>query len=114
MNVRELESILQHRGKPRVLIVGDLILDAYVSGRRGAHLARGADPGAGCAAQGRAPGGAGNVAANLVAMGAAVDVVGVLGDDGYGRALRQLMEEQGIDTGGCAMDATRRRSSRRA
>jgi D-beta-D-heptose 7-phosphate kinase/D-beta-D-heptose 1-phosphate adenosyltransferase len=52
-------------------------------------------------------GGAGNVAANLVAMGAEVDVAGVIGDDGWGRALRALLEAQKIETDACVVDPTR-------
>lgn len=107
MNVRELESILLQRGKPRVLIVGDLILDAYVSGDVARISPEAPIPILTAKRKEERLGGAGNVAANLVAMGAQVDVVGVLGDDGYGRALRALLDEQGIDTSGCAVDATR-------
>ena len=109
MNVRELESILLQRGKPRVLIVGDLILDAYVSGDVARISPEAPIPILTAKRKEERLGGAGNVAANLVAMGAQVDVVGVLGDDGYGRALRALLDEQGIDTSGCAVDATRSR-----
>lgn len=107
MNVRELETILASRGRPRVLIVGDLILDAYVSGDVTRISPEAPIPILAAKRKEERLGGAGNVAANLVSMQADVDVVGVLGDDGYGRALRQLMEEQGIDTGGCTVDATR-------
>ncbi len=107
MNVRELESVLLARGRPRVLIVGDLILDAYVSGDVARISPEAPIPILAAKRKEERLGGAGNVAANLVAMQAEVDIVGVLGDDGYGRALRQLMEEQGIETTGCAVDATR-------
>jgi D-beta-D-heptose 7-phosphate kinase/D-beta-D-heptose 1-phosphate adenosyltransferase len=107
MNVRELESVLLARGRPRVLIVGDLILDAYVSGEVARISPEAPIPILRAKSKEERLGGAGNVAANLIAMQAEVDIVGVLGDDGHGRALRQLMEEQGIETSGCAVDATR-------
>jgi D-beta-D-heptose 7-phosphate kinase/D-beta-D-heptose 1-phosphate adenosyltransferase len=52
-------------------------------------------------------GGAGNVAANLVAMGAEVEVAGVIGDDGWGRALRSLLGTIGVGTDACVVDASR-------
>ncbi|MDZ4773121.1 MAG: D-glycero-beta-D-manno-heptose-7-phosphate kinase [Planctomycetota bacterium] len=107
MNVRELESVLLQRGRPRVLIVGDLILDAYVSGDVARISPEAPIPILTAKRKEERLGGAGNVAANLVAMNAEVDIIGVLGDDGYGRALRQLMADQGIDTSGCAIDPTR-------
>jgi rfaE bifunctional protein kinase chain/domain len=46
----------------------------------------------------RTPGGAGTVASNLVALGAAhVAVAGVAGNDGHGYELRLALDERGID-----------------
>ena len=107
MNVRELEATLVARGHPRVLIVGDLILDAYVSGDVARISPEAPIPILTAKRKEERLGGAGNVAANLIAMQAEVDVVGVLGEDGYGRALRQMMDQLGIETEGCTVDATR-------
>jgi len=43
-------------------------------------------------------GGAGNVALNLVSLGAVTSIFSVIGEDDAGRALDKLMTEQGIDT----------------
>ena len=107
MNLRELETLLGTRGRPRVLIVGDLILDRYVSGDVSRISPEAPIPILLAKRSEERLGGAGNVAANLVSMGGEVDMVGVLGDDGWGRALRALLEEQKIDTQGCVLDASR-------
>jgi len=107
VNGRELEAILTQRGRPRVLIVGDLILDRYVSGDVARISPEAPIPVLTARRSEEKLGGAGNVAANLVAMGAVVDIAGVLGDDGWGRALRKLLEDLGIETTGCAVDASR-------
>ncbi len=107
MNARELEAVLAARGTPRVLIVGDLILDRYVSGDVSRISPEAPIPVLAARRAEEKLGGAGNVAANLVAMGAKVDVVGVLGEDGWGRALRQLLEDLGVATDGCVIDAAR-------
>ncbi|MBL8861761.1 MAG: D-glycero-beta-D-manno-heptose-7-phosphate kinase [Planctomycetes bacterium] len=100
-------ALLAARGQPRLLIVGDLILDRYVSGDVARISPEAPIPVLTARRSEEKLGGAGNVAANLVAMGAKVDVAGVLGDDGWGRALRALLEELGVETRGCAVDATR-------
>ncbi len=107
MNPRELESLVGELGHPRVLIVGDLILDRYVSGDVTRISPEAPIPILTARSSEERLGGAGNVAANLVAMEAKVEVVGVLGDDGWGRALRALIEAQGIETSGCVVDPTR-------
>ncbi len=92
-----LTSIVSSLREARVLLVGDLVLDTYLYGccdrvsreapvvivretRRESML-----------------GGAGNVAAGLRALGAEVEVVGVVGDDSAGDALRSLLSSLGIN-----------------
>ncbi len=53
------------------------------------------------------PGGAANVAANLVSLGARVTLFGVTGEDEEGRRLCALCRESGIDPGGVATVADR-------
>ena len=107
MNTFELESTLETLGRPRVLIVGDLILDRYVTGDVSRISPEAPIPILTVKNSEERLGGAGNVAANVVAMGAEVDVVGLVGDDGWGRAMRQLFEKEGIDTTACVVDASR-------
>jgi len=107
MNPHELERLVANLGHPRVLIIGDLILDQYVSGDVMRISPEAPIPVLTARRSEERLGGACNVAANLVAMQAEVDVVGVLGDDGWGRKLRALLEEQKIETSGCVLDATR-------
>jgi D-beta-D-heptose 7-phosphate kinase/D-beta-D-heptose 1-phosphate adenosyltransferase len=53
------------------------------------------------------PGGAANVVNNLLAFGAEVAVVGVVGDDDAGRMLKRLLEEEGADTSGIVAEPGR-------
>jgi len=53
------------------------------------------------------PGGAANVARNLRALGAPCRLLGVLGDDNAGEELRELLDDQGIETTGLLLDAGR-------
>ena len=52
-------------------------------------------------------GGAGNVAANVVALGAGCDVIGCVGTDVEGRLLREALEALGVGTDG-VLETTRR------
>lgn len=53
-------------------------------------------------------GGAGNVALNLVSLGATTSIFSVIGEDDAGKALDSLMTEQGIDTSYIICSKTRR------
>ncbi len=54
-----------------------------------------------------APGGAANVAMNLLRLGTRVRVVGVVGDDDAGRDLARELEEAGADVSGLVCDSSR-------
>jgi len=88
MNAFELEKLVLNLGRPRVLIVGDLILDQYLSGDVTRISPEAPIPILTAKRSEDRLGGACNVAVKLLAMQAEVGMVGVLGDDGWGRALR--------------------------
>jgi D-beta-D-heptose 7-phosphate kinase/D-beta-D-heptose 1-phosphate adenosyltransferase len=58
------------------------------------------------------PGGAANVAANVAALGAAVDVVGIVGIDREGEYLRHLLDSLSIDCDGLIADQSRPTSTK--
>ncbi len=94
----------------RVLVAGDFILDEYLWGR----VAR-ISPEAPVAVvdverETRTLGGAGNVVNNLVALGARVEVLGLVGDDHPGSLLRRELERLGVDDAGLFADPERRTS----
>jgi len=107
MNKAELISILGDLGRPRVLIIGDLILDRYVSGDVWRISPEAPIPVLNARQTDVRLGGAGNVATNLCSMEASVEVIGLVGDDENGRALLQLLEQLGVETRGCVRDAGR-------
>ncbi|MCP3920461.1 MAG: D-glycero-beta-D-manno-heptose-7-phosphate kinase [bacterium] len=103
----ELERHLGQLGRPRVLIVGDLIMDRYIMGEVGRISPEAPIPVLAAKSSELRLGGAGNVAANLRAMDADVGVIGVVGDDGHGRAMQEMLNDGGIDTDHVVVDATR-------
>ncbi len=94
----------------RVLVAGDFMLDEYLWGR-----VERISPEAPVAVveverETRTLGGAGNVVNNLVALGAQVEVLGLVGDDHAGGLLRQEMARLGVNTAGLFSDRERRTS----
>jgi D-beta-D-heptose 7-phosphate kinase/D-beta-D-heptose 1-phosphate adenosyltransferase len=82
--------------RPRVVVVGDALLDGWLSGPTH-RLGRDAPvPVVELAASSTAPGGAANVAANLAALGADVELITVFGDDADGSTLRASLAEHGV------------------
>ncbi|MGH2345907.1 MAG: bifunctional heptose 7-phosphate kinase/heptose 1-phosphate adenyltransferase [Chloroflexota bacterium] len=96
----------------RVVVVGDMVADEYIFGTPG-RVSREA-PVVVLEYTGRrlVPGGATNVAVNLRALGAAVSVVGVIGDDQMGRELRQALINLSVDTSGLVIDPDRPTSTK--
>ncbi len=97
---RLLEERLSSLGNPRLAIIGDLIMDRYMIGDVSRISPEAPIPVLAVKTNELRLGGAGNVAANLVAMEAQVEVVGVVGDDGLGRAMREEFEAIGATVDG--------------
>ncbi len=104
---RLLEERLTTLGNPRLAIIGDLIMDRYMIGDVSRISPEAPIPVLAVKTNELRLGGAGNVAANLVAMEANVEVVGVVGDDGLGRAMREEFEAIGAGVEGLVIDGSR-------
>src|SRR5581483_9283161 len=93
----DLIDLVQRLGQPRVLVVGDVILDRYVWGdaerisQEAPVILLHADR------REERLGGASSVAMMLRALGARVALAGVVGADPDGARLRQVLLDQGID-----------------
>ncbi len=83
-----------------VVVAGDLMLDRYISGAVSRISPEAPVPVVRVEKEAHAVGGAANVAANVVALGARCRVVGCVGSDEAGRVLRGALEDLGVDTGG--------------
>ncbi len=91
----------------RALVVGDLMLDEYIFGRATRISPEAPVMVVRQQRTSSVPGGAANVAKNLVALGATTHVVGVIGDDAAGRTLRDSLVEAGITQAQLVTDASR-------
>lgn len=94
----DLAALVERFAGLEVLVVGDVLLDSYLEGE-GRGLCREAPvPVVGLTGRVDAPGGAANAAAALAALGAAVTLVSVTGDDDDGRRLRDVLVARGVAT----------------
>ena len=102
MTAESVDRILGRFPKARVLVVGDLVLDEFVWGRAERISPEAPVPVVWAETQSYMPGGASNVANNIVSLGAACTIFGVIGDDGDGEDLKREVESRGIDPSGMA------------
>ena len=94
------------RGK-RIGVLGDLMLDRYLWGTASRLSPEAAVPVVEFADQTECLGGAGNVAANIAAFGANVEVFGAIGKDEAGRALKKCLQTSNIIDSGVIPSAKR-------
>lgn len=81
---------------PRVLLVGDVMLDRYFAGSVDRISPEAPVPVLHVRRSFHRPGGAANVAVNMAAMGGTTTLLGVVGDDEPGRHLRDALGQDGV------------------
>jgi D-beta-D-heptose 7-phosphate kinase/D-beta-D-heptose 1-phosphate adenosyltransferase len=83
------ETVLDQFCRKRVLVVGDIMLDRFVYGTVSRISPEAPAPVINTAAPEEVIGGAGNVARNIAALGAACDIVAVVGRDDAAQCIRR-------------------------
>ncbi|MEX2467814.1 MAG: PfkB family carbohydrate kinase, partial [Gemmatimonadota bacterium] len=101
------DELLAAARRTRVLVVGDLMLDRYISGVVERVSPEAPVPVVRVEQESSAVGGAGNVAANVAALGATCQVVGLAGRDEAGAAMRSELEKLGVRTDGIVLTDAR-------
>jgi D-glycero-beta-D-manno-heptose-7-phosphate kinase len=107
MKLGQLRNILKRFPQQTIVVVGDVMLDQFLWGRVSRISPEAPVPVVELTRESYFPGGAANVARNLRALGAPVKIMGVLGEDSAGEELRELLDEQGVETGGLVVDQNR-------
>ncbi len=103
-----IASFLKQAEKTTVIVVGDVMVDAYLWGRIDRISPEAPVPVVQVTERSARLGGAANVALNLKALGATPIVVSVVGDDDNAALLLKLFVEQGLDTRGLMRSTARR------
>ncbi len=99
MSVNLKSSVSRLSGKT-VLVVGDVILDEYITGRATRMSREAPVPVLELESKRFIAGGAANPAANIVALGSRAIQVGAIGADENGEQLLKVLNDQGIDWAG--------------
>lgn len=108
MQTREdLRRLLDGFGGRRMLVLGDVILDRYWWGEASRLSPEAPVPVVRKRRSTARPGGAANTAANLAALGAAVDLFGVVGADREADELRAVLGEAGVASEGLVAEKGR-------
>ena len=100
-------DILKKFPGQRILVLGDVILDWYWWGQASRLSPEAPVPVVRKQRTTLQPGGAGNTAANLAALGARVSLFGVTGTDAHAGELRTALSTHNVDTSGLIADAAR-------
>ena len=97
VTVKRVKSLLRAARKSRVLVVGDVMLDQFMWGSVKRISPEAPVPVVEFQNETYMPGGAANVARNLTALGAAVNLFGLVGMDEGAKRLKKLLKEDGVD-----------------
>jgi D-beta-D-heptose 7-phosphate kinase / D-beta-D-heptose 1-phosphate adenosyltransferase len=108
-----LENLIDSFGALRVLVVGDVMLDCYLNGYTDRLCREAPVPVVTVQERSAAPGGAGNTAVNVAALGARVSLLSVTGDDWDAGVLRDVLRRRGVDTTPIVADSDRRTLAKR-
>ncbi len=98
MTRTRLDQLLKRMTGTKVLIIGDLILDEFIWGTVERISAEAPVPVVWVERESWMPGGAANVACNVRSLGGTAMLMGIVGQDGGGKRLKQELEGRGIPT----------------
>lgn len=107
MNQRRYAEIVRGFAGRSVVVLGDLMMDEYLWGRATRISPESPVMVVEVDRESRVPGGAANVVNNLLALGAAVSVVGTVGKDEIGAQLIAALRDEGADVSGIVADSSR-------
>jgi len=110
LSVSRARQILTAAAKARVLVVGDVMLDQFIWGSVARISPEAPVPVVDFERESFMPGGAANVARNLVALNVPTEIFGAIGRDDAAGRLKKLLAEQKIGCAGLASNPARHTS----
>lgn len=100
LTAEQLNGIFDAFNRKKVMVIGDVMLDAYVWGKVDRISPEAPVPVVAVQTQENRLGGAGNVGLNLQSLGAQTIMCSVIGDDVNGRELKDIFLASGMDVSG--------------
>ena len=107
MNKQLYNGIKEQFAKLRVVVIGDVMVDEYVTGDVSRISPEAPIPILNYKKMTRIAGGASNVAHNVAALGAKVSMLGVIGDDDGGTWICQHLDDRQINARGMVVEKNR-------
>jgi rfaE bifunctional protein kinase chain/domain len=107
MMADSLKALIPRLAGQRILVVGDVILDEYVTGNATRMSREAPVPVLEFESRQFIPGGAANPSANIATLGSIAIQVGVIGADTAATTLRQVLQARGIETNALVIDSGR-------
>ncbi len=107
-NFSAASQFLASCARQRMLIMGDLMVDRYLWGSIDRISPEAPVPVVEVMREEERLGGAGNVARNIIALGAEVSLFGVCGEDSQGESLRSLVVAEGFSKDGLMIESDRK------
>jgi D-beta-D-heptose 7-phosphate kinase / D-beta-D-heptose 1-phosphate adenosyltransferase len=105
--VESLSSVAERFADLKLLVVGDAILDVWMSGRASRLCREAPVPVVTLEDRQEMPGGAANAAVNAASLGAQVALLSVVGGDQAGARLRRRLGAAGVDVDGLVVQPAR-------
>jgi D-beta-D-heptose 7-phosphate kinase/D-beta-D-heptose 1-phosphate adenosyltransferase len=100
-------SVISNFKKQRIIVIGDIMLDRFITGIVSRISPEAPVPVLKAKDERVSIGGAGNVAINLISLGASVKIFGILGNDDNGNKLSELLKQTDIDSNDLITDPER-------
>src|ERR1035438_10232856 len=110
LSQNRVRAILSAATKTRVLVVGDVMLDQFIWGGVSRISPEAPVPVVDFSRESFMPGGATNVARNLVCLQTPAELFGAIGNDDAARKLLKLLGEQNIGCAGLVKNSARHTS----
>ena len=107
MNQTRAQQLLAQGSTKRLIVLGDLMLDEFIWGEVRRISPEAPVPVVEVKRESWHLGGAGNVVANLLALGAQAMPIGLIGDDAAGLRLRDELTVRAASVAGLVMDSAR-------
>ncbi len=100
MNSEEIKKIIGQFDKVSILVIGDLMLDRYLSGTMSRISPEAPAPLIDITSESFRLGGAANAINAICTLGGKVCAIGVVGDDWFGKRLIKSLKQEDVDTTG--------------
>ncbi len=96
ITVQRAKEVLQSAANKRILVVGDLMMDRFIYGSVSRISPEAPVPVVHVSHEKAMPGGACNVASNLLALGGKAAMAGIIGQDAVGDDLKKQLTDSGV------------------